>query len=310
VKMKGQILKRLKSENDVISGEALSSELGISRVSIWKHIRKLQELGYEIVTTSSGYRFQSSPDVLFPWEFPGREKNIHYYDEIGSTMDIARDMGRKGCPHFTVVIAGQQSKGRGRMKRVWLSSTGGLYFTIVIRPEISPAISHKVNFAASLVLTEVLRKNYEIDAMVKWPNDILVEGKKLSGSLSEMEVEADIVSFVNIGIGLNVNNDPHPEEQEAVSMKKILGREVSRKEILSKFLDEFEKKIDSIAYDEIIPEWKKYTMTINRHVKIVTIDDVTEGLAVDVDENGALILELSDGSRKTIVYGDCFHKDP
>ncbi len=109
-------------------------------------------------------------------------------------------------------------------------------------------------------------------------------------------------------IGLNVNNDPNPEEQEAVSLKKILGRKVSRKEILSKFLDEFEKKIDSIAHEEIIPEWKKYAMTLNRHVKIVTIDDVSEGLAVDVDENGALVLELADGSRKTIVYGDCFHR--
>lgn len=306
--MKGPILKILREEKGIVSGENLSCQLGITRVSIWKHIRKLQELGYNIITTPKGYQIASSPDVLFPWEFPEREKKIHYFTEVTSTMDIARDMARKGCPHFTVVMAGRQNKGRGRLKRVWFSDEGGLYFTTVLRPQIPPAISHKVNFSASLVLARTLRKMYGIDARVKWPNDILVDGKKVSGMLSEMEAEADMVTFINVGLGINVNNDPTRDEPKASSLKNILGRKISRKNFLSEFLDEFEKQIDNVDFDNVIPEWKKYTITLNQHVRIVTNHDVSEGLAADVDENGALVLELSDGSTKRIIYGDCFHR--
>ncbi len=306
--MKGPILKILREEKGIVSGENLSCQLGITRVSIWKHIRKLQELGYNIITTPKGYQITSSPDVLFPWEFPEREKKIHYFTEATSTMDIASDMARKGCPHFTVVMAGRQNKGRGRLKRVWFSDEGGLYFTTVLRPQIPPAISHKVNFSASLVLARTLRKMYGIDAMVKWPNDILVDGKKVSGMLSEMEAEADMVTFINVGLGINVNNDPTRGEPKASSLKNILGRKISRKNFLSEFLDEFEKQIDNVDFDNVIPEWKKYTITLNQQVRIVTNHDVSEGLAVDVDENGALVLELSDGSTKRVIYGDCFHR--
>ncbi len=122
--MKGKILKILKKEKGIVSGEALSSELGISRVSIWKHVRKLQELGYNIITTSMGYRLIGSIDALFPWEFPDRESKIHFFPEVTSTMDIAGKFARKGCPHFTVVIAGLQTKGRGRLRRAWHALQG------------------------------------------------------------------------------------------------------------------------------------------------------------------------------------------
>ncbi|GAF85753.1 unnamed protein product, partial [marine sediment metagenome] len=139
--MKGQILKILRKENEVVSGEMLSSELGITRVSIWKHIRRLRESGYSIIGTPKGYRLINSPDIPFSWEFPERESQIHYFSEVTSTMDVAKDLARKGCPDFTVVVAGHQKKGRGRLKRIWFSSEGGLYFTIVLRPKISPVVS-------------------------------------------------------------------------------------------------------------------------------------------------------------------------
>jgi BirA family biotin operon repressor/biotin-[acetyl-CoA-carboxylase] ligase len=306
--MKGRILNILRAEKNVVSGENLSARLGISRVSVWKHIKKLQEVGYHIEATPKGYLFISATDALYPWEFGEKEHNIHYFDEVDSTMDIARELARKQCPHFTVVIAGRQKKGRGRLKRSWLSSEGGLYVTIVVRPNIPPVLSSRVNFAASMTLAKTLRNMFNINAMVKWPNDVLVDGKKISGILSEMEAEIDRVGFISIGIGINVNNDPTPYEPMATSLKKILGKEIPRIEVLKAFLNDFEHTLNDTDLDNVVSGWKKYAGTLNRHVRIVTAHEVYEGLAVDVDDNGALILKLADGSMKKIIYGDCFHE--
>ena len=304
--MKAHILKLLRSQNTIVSGEEFSTILGISRVSVWKHIHKLQELGYEIQATSGGYRLLSSPDILFPWEYQGRTANILHFPEVASTMDTARDLARKNCPDFTVVIAGRQIKGRGRLNRRWLSDDGGLYFTMVLRPEIPVQLSFRVNFLASLTLAKVIREMFKIDARVKWPNDILVDESKISGMLSELEAEADRVFFINVGMGINVNNDPLRAEPGASSLKKITGREISKKDLLAYFLEAFGKCMKKIDIEDVISEWKKYSLTLGRHVRIVTLQEETEGLAVDVDENGALVLELANGKQKKIVYGDCF----
>jgi BirA family biotin operon repressor/biotin-[acetyl-CoA-carboxylase] ligase len=305
---KGQLLKELRSQGDIVSGEKLSAILGISRVSVWKHIHKLQELGYHILSTPNGYRLIDSPDIPFPWEFSDRGFNILYYPEVTSTMDRAKDLARKNCPDYTVVVAGRQTKGRGRLKRQWLSDDGGLYFTMVLRPDIPVLLSSRVNFLASLTLARVLRELFQIDAAVKWPNDILVDGRKISGMLSELEAETDRILFISIGMGINVNNDPSVAEPGASSLKKITGREISKKMLLARFLAEFEKRLRKAEFENVISEWKKYTVTLNRRVKIVTHKEVSEGLAVDVEEDGALVLELADGTRKKIVYGDCFHQ--
>jgi BirA family biotin operon repressor/biotin-[acetyl-CoA-carboxylase] ligase len=307
--VKGKILNILRDEKRVVSGEILSDRLGISRVSIWKHIKKLREIGYPIEATSMGYCLISAPDVLYPWEFGDRESKIHYFDEVDSTMNVARELARNDCPHFTVVIAGRQTKGRGRLKRTWLSSDGGLYFTMILRPKIPPALSSRVNFAASMILARTLGKMFEIDAMVKWPNDILIGGRKVSGLLSEMEAETDMVRFVNVGVGINVNNDPTVGEPMAISLKKILGRKIPRRAILSEFLNSFESRLSHGALENVVSEWKKYSETLNRHVRIVTNREISEGLAIDVDKNGALILKLADGSLKQIIHGDCFHEE-
>ena len=306
--MKGQILKHLRFHKDIVSGEYLSTTLGISRVSVWKHIHRLQELGYHIISTANGYQLLGSPDILFPWEFGAREDRIHYFAELPSTMDTAKDMARKNCPDFTVVIAGCQTAGRGRLNRQWLSNEGGLYFTLVLRPDIPLQASFRVNFLASLTLARMLRDAYGVDADVKWPNDILVDDRKLSGMLSELEAEADRVFFINIGMGINVNNEPAVLEPAPISLKKILGREVSRIELLTRFLDEFEKRLKNLQLETVIAEWKQYTVTLQRQVRVVTRQEVIEGRALDVDDNGALMVELADGSVKKIIYGDCFHQ--
>lgn len=307
--MKGKILNILRDEKNIVSGEILSDRLGISRVSIWKHIKKLREIGYPIEATSKGYCLISTPDLLYPWEFGDRESKIHYFDAVDSTMDVARELARNNCPHFTVVIAGRQTKGRGRLKRTWLSSEGGLYFSMILRPKIPPALSSRVNFAASMILARTLRKMFEIDAMVKWPNDILIDGRKVSGLLSEMEAETDRVRFINVGVGINVNNDPTVREPMAISLKKILGRKISRRAFLSEFLNSFESRLNHGTLENVVFEWKKYAETLNRQVRIVTNREISEGLAIDVDKNGALILKLADGSLKKITHGDCFHEE-
>ncbi len=307
--MKRQILQILRNENDVVSGEVLSEKLGISRVSIWKHIHKLRELGYDIFPTPKGYRLHKSPDTPFPWEFLGREDRIHYYPTISSTMDMARTLARKGCPDFTVVAAGRQEKGRGRLDRTWQSSDGGLYFTIVCKPQIPPQLSSRMNFAASLCLAKTLREVFNIYAQVKWPNDILVNGRKICGMLSEMEAHGDLLLYVNIGIGVNVNNDPDIAEQKVTSIKNILGYDVSRQTLLSEFSDRFETRIAAGGFDTIVSEWKKYTMSIGQKVRIVTVNDEYQGLVHDIDEDGALILKSDTGALKKIIYGDCFHNE-
>ena len=306
--VKSRILQELRSHSAVLSGEQLSAMLGVSRVSVWKHIHKLKALGYEIRIFANGYQLINSPDVIYPWEFPNRESNFIYHPEVPSTMDIAKQLARKQCPEFTVVIAERQTRGRGRLNREWLSDAGGLYFTMVLRPQIPLLLSSRINFLASLTLTHILREMLQIEAMVKWPNDILVNGRKISGMLSELETEADRILFINIGIGINVNNDPTRAEPTASSLKLIAGKEISRKELLSRFLDKFEYQMKNADFDAIISEWKNVAVTLNRHVRIVTNTGESQGIAVDVDENGALVLKLRDGSYKKVVYGDCFHQ--
>lgn len=307
--MKSRILKFLQDADDILSGEQMSTLLGVSRVSVWKHIHGLQAAGYPIESTPKGYRLTARPDVLQPWGFPGRENRMHCHSAVDSTMAIARQLARDGCPEFTVVTADQQTHGRGRLGRAWHSSAGGLYFTIVLRPALPAQLSSLTTFAAGLTWARFLKDAYGIDSGLKWPNDLLVRERKLSGMLSEMEAQGELVTFVNIGIGLNVNNDPAAEEPNATALSRILGRKLDRRDLLEGFLDRFEPKmIDPHGLDNIIAEWKPWAATLNRPVKIITTRETIEGIARDVDDSGALLLELPDGTLQRIIHGDCFHQ--
>lgn len=304
---KQKILHILKQSGEVVSGETLSAKLGISRVSVWKHIKSLVQSGIPIVSSPKGYRMTRDPDSLLPWEFDARQDRIHYFKEIASTMDEAMVLARKGCPDFSVVVAQRQTLGRGRMKRSWLSADGGLFFTVVVRPAIPMMQAGLVNLAAAVDMTRVLRSRFRVDACLKWPNDILVDGQKICGVLSQMEAEGDQVAHMNIGIGLNVNNTPQTEEPAAISLAALLDRPVPRRNILVAFLDAFEKRVLMFDPHAVIEQWKSYNMTLGRHVRVSTIKEWVEGTAMDVDPNGGLILQLADGTRQTVIYGDCFH---
>ena len=305
--MKERILTLLRESGQVVSGEWLSEQLGVSRVAVWKHIHKLQAAGYDIRSSARGYNLHASPDIPYAWEFPGRVSRIHYVERTSSTMDIARDLARKGAPGFTVVVAGVQEKGRGRLSRTWQSPQGGLYFTLILRPGIPPLLSPRINFAASLVLAQTLERLCGLEVRVTWPNDLLAGDRKRAGMLSEMEAEGDLVAFINIGIGINVNNDPPPEVAHAASLRQLTGKTHSRIEILARFLEALEDRLEKGGLESVMADWKRQTATIGREVTVATTRETLKGKAVDVDENGALILETADGERRTVIFGDCFH---
>ena len=300
-------MKALRECGGYLSGETLSSQLGTSRVSIWKHIRSLKEDGYVIEASPKGYRLVSFPDLLLPYEFPGLEQRIHYFPEIGSTMDAARELAKKGAVDGTIVIAEAQNRGRGRLSREWLSPEGGIYFTLVLRPRISPAYAPRISLMASVAVATTIKKIFGLKAELKWPNDVLIEGRKVCGILAEMDAEMDVVNFVNVGIGINANTSIPQFEKTVTSLKDALGREISRKEFLSALLMEIERRQPLLVKANLLQQWKKLSVTLNKNVRIVAPGEVIIGQAIDIDTTGALIVKERNGSLKKAMAGDCIH---
>jgi len=305
--MKGKILKALRESGDYLSGETLSKQLGISRVSIWKHIRSLKGDGYIIDASPKGYRLVSSPDLLLPYEFPGLEQKIHYFQAIGSTMDAARELAKKGVEEGTIVIAEAQTRGRGRLSREWLSPKGGIYFTIILRPKVSPAYASRINLMAAVAVASTIRELFGLKAELKWPNDVLIEGRKVCGILAEMNAEMDVINFVNVGIGINANTSVTRFEKMATSLEDALGKEISRKEFLSALLVEIRWWQDLLMEVDLLEEWKKLSTTLNKDVKVVASGEAIVGWAIDVDTTGALIIRERNGSLRNAMAGDCIH---
>jgi len=306
-RMKGQILEALRERTHYVSGEALSHQLGTSRVSIWKHIRGLKEDGYVIEASAKGYRLVSSPDLLLPYEFPGLEQRIHHFREISSTMDAARELAKRGAREGTIVIAEVQTRGRGRLSREWLSPEGGIYFTLVLRPRISPAYAPRINLMAGIAVAVTIKELYGLKAELKWPNDVLIEGKKVCGILAEMDAETDVLNFVNVGIGINVNTSIPRFEKTATSLKDALGREISRKEFLSALVVEIERRLPLLMKAELLGEWRRLSATLGEEVRVTSLGEEVIGQAIDIDTTGALIVKDKDGSLRTVLVGDCIH---
>jgi len=221
-------------------------------------------------------------------------------------MDEARRLAREGAPGLSVVVAEIQTGGRGRLRRAWDSRPGGLYFSLILRPDLPPTDCFRLNFLASVTLARILKERFAVDVVIKWPNDILAGRRKLAGMLSEMETEGDRVDFVSIGIGVNVNNTPPRTLPDATSLRKLLGRQVPRHQVLEAFLDAFETGLDNLADTDILAEWRRRSLPMNREVTVVTTRSTYRGMAEGIDAEGALLLRLPDGSVKRVLYGDCF----
>lgn len=305
--MKSKILDILrKNYPDPVSGVEISSQIGISRVGVWKHIKSLMEKGYEIKSSKKGYTLQSAQDLI---SIASDDKNIIFIPVVDSTMDKARELAKSGEKDFTVIVAEEQTKGRGRLNRDWSSFKGGLWFTMLLRPEIPVQTAYAFNFAASAALVKTLQKLFKIDAKIKWPNDIYVNNKKISGLLSEMETKGDMVSYLNIGIGININNTPFAKDKETTSIKEITGKTASRDMVLKEFLNEFKAVKENLNIESILSTWKQETSTLGKDVRIETMNEIFTGKAMDIDETGALVILQENGIEKRIIYGDCFYNN-
>jgi BirA family biotin operon repressor/biotin-[acetyl-CoA-carboxylase] ligase len=240
--MKSQILKFLRSSDDFVSGETISAKTGISRVAVWKHIKDLQKKGYDIdASPSHGYKLGDDGDFLYPWEFDELEYCIRHFDTCTSTMEKALELYLKYEKQKTILIAETQTKGRGRQKRKWVSARGGLYFTLMLKPDLPVFRVREYGFKAAACLTTVLRNTYHLPATSKWPNDVLLDNKKVAGVLVEFGGEINRINYLHLGIGINVNNQSPRISGRALTIKKWTGKEIKRKELLKNFLKEFNK---------------------------------------------------------------------
>jgi BirA family biotin operon repressor/biotin-[acetyl-CoA-carboxylase] ligase len=303
-----ELLSILRQQGAPISGEVLGRTLGVSRVAIWKQVKELRARGYDIPATPEGYRLQSSPDLLLPGEFPGWEDRVHHFAETDSTMRVARELARKGAPHGTLVTAETQTGGRGRLDRSWVSPPGGVYMTLVTRPGAGVVMAPRINLVASVAVSLAIEQLLGVTARVKWPNDVLVHGKKLCGILAEMDAEVDAIRFVNVGIGLNANSHVSEIHIGATSLAELLGHPVDRKAIARSVVEGILARMPVLDKPQVLSEWRDHSFTLGREVIISGRDDVVRGVAVDIDDFGALVVRRQDGSVTHVVAGDCVHR--
>lgn len=317
--MREKILSMLKEHKDeFISGEMISNKLGISRTAVWKHINNLREEGYEIESMpKNGYKLLNCPDVLtleeveeyLNTEFIGR--NIYYFDTVDSTNIKAKELAME-VEEGTVVIAEEQTKGKGRLGRDWLSPKGkGIWMSIVLKPQLPPSEVAKLTLIGAAAVSKALEE-IGIESYIKWPNDIIVQGKKICGILTEMSCELNMINYVIMGIGINVNLENKDFSKElvdkATSLKEIIGHSVDRKKLLGAILNHFEdlyipfKNAGDIS--KVINISKEKSILIGKKIRIIQGETERTGKALDIDEEGRLIVEYEDGTVDSIFSGE------
>ncbi len=314
--MDDKILNFFKRRRDgYVSGEELSDALGVSRTAVWKHIEKLREEGYDIAASPHlGYRLVSVPDRLteieLKWQLDTEliGKKIFSYREIGSTNDAAYKWAESGEAEGAVVVAEYQTKGRGRLGRKWVSPRGkGAYFSVILRPDILPRELSLITLVSSLSVARTIREAVDLAAFIKWPNDILVNQKKVCGILTELSGETDKINFVIAGVGVNINTKKELLPEGATSLAAEKGKEISRVDFvraLLKNLDRYYKIFNSGKIDGIIKEYKKLSAVLDRQVQINYHNQLMNGHAVDIDKEGALILRMDSGFCERVLAGD------
>jgi BirA family transcriptional regulator, biotin operon repressor / biotin---[acetyl-CoA-carboxylase] ligase len=316
--MKEKILGYLNKKHDYFSGDQIAKHLGISRQGLWKHIQELKDSGYEIEAVPHlGYRLISCPDRLFAFEitrglntkFIG--KKIHYFDCLASTMDLAMQLGMQAHANGTLVLAESQTHGQGRLGRSWFSPKyKGIYLSLILRPKILPAASPILTLMAAVSICEAVKEVTGLDAQIKWPNDILIHNKKLAGILTEMNAEMDKVNFVVIGIGINVNNDKKSLIAQATSLKEERGEGLSRITLLQELLSRIENNyllLENKGSQEIIDKWRSFSLTLGKRVKVYCQNKHLEGLALDIDQDGGLLIRRDSGIISKVTCGDVIH---
>lgn len=319
--MRKTIVEMLKSAGEnFISGESIAGELGITRTAVWKHIQKLRENGYRILSRERhGYKLENAPDLLLPSEIQvGLDteiigKAMEYFPTLESTNRTAKALAYHGAADGTIVVAEEQTGGKGRLERNFYSPRcKGIWFSVILRPKFLPHDAPKCTLMAAVAVAEAM-KRFNLRAGIKWPNDIMHDGRKLVGILTEITGEMGKITYIVIGIGINVNmsRDDFPEELRdvAASLSEMNGEELSRVEIFRAVLEEFDKlyrEVSESGFDAVIERWHKYNVTLGKIVNVISAGDGGEtftGKAIDLDKDGALLVETPQGLR-TVYAGD------
>jgi len=302
-----------------LSGEELSRLLGVSRTAVWKAVQALREEGYEIISRPrQGYRLEKMPDLLLPaeirWGLKTRwlGRNMYYKDVLASTNELARDLARRGEEEGTLVVTEEQVAGRGRRGRSWYSPRGqGLLFSLILRPPLQPAQAPQLTFLAAVAVAETLKEELGLAAGIKWPNDIYIGGRKVAGILTELSAELDRVNYVIMGIGVNVNTPledfPPSLRGSATSLQVEAGRALSRVALLQELLLRLEDWYKTFIQDGFVPlrrRWKDLALVLGKEVQVLGPNGTFSGVAVDVDDFGALLVQVPGGQVRRVLAGD------
>ena len=313
------ILAMLRSQTgQFVSGEELGRQLNISRAAVSKQIGKLRLEGYDIESTASlGHRLKQLPDLLRPEEVCPRlttqilGRELYYFSEISSTNDEAKKLANAGCPEGTLVITETQLGGRGRLSRGWFSPVAkGIWFSLVLRPPFPPQEAPKCTLMAAVALNRAIREVAGISCGIKWPNDILCNGRKLVGILTEMSAEMDAINHIVIGMGINVNfgvsEIPPDLKNIATSVSIETGAPVSRIDLFIKVLEQLESlyiQVEATGFAAVLDAWRQESITLGRMVNVIGLDKSFVGKAIDIDAEGALLVETAQGVER-VLAGD------
>ena len=324
---KAVLLARLKKvQGRWISGQVLSQELSISRMAVSKNIGTLRKEGYHIqAVTKKGYCLTALPDRLVAAEIIPKlntrifgQKEIYHYDVIDSTNIRARELAEKGAAEGTLVIAESQTAGRGRRGRTWVSpQNDGIYLSLIAHPWLSPVEAPQLTLLTAVALANAIMNKTDLVIQIKWPNDLLIEGRKLSGILTELRTEGDRVAYVIIGIGINVNTTAGDlsvvTDQKVTSIAVETGAKASRLELLQAFLEEFEHQytlLGTHGFGPILERWKILSDIVGKMVRVDEAGWTLKGRVLDVEQTGVLVVKCESGEVKRIFSGDlCMEKN-
>ena len=316
--MKERLLNLLQETDDYISGQRLCEMLGVSRTAVWKYIRQLQEEGYVIdAVKNKGYCLRESGDILSLHELNRHMKTkwlgqtLRFYETIDSTNLEAKRLADSGLPDGTVLVADCQESGRGRLGRVWTSPAGcGLWMSVILKPSFAVSQASMVTLVTAMAVMDAIKEVSGIQAQIKWPNDLVVQGKKVCGILTEMSMEEGRISFIVCGIGINVNNTCFPDElsEKAVSLAMMTGEEINRARLAGAVCRCFEQYYaDFLACGNLAKIKAAYNEhLVNRDQQVVISDGMRSFACFSegIDETGVLWVRKEDGTREGISSGE------
>lgn len=316
--MKEEILRLLRSADGYISGQELCNRFGVSRTAVWKAINQLKEAGYEIeAQQNKGYRLMAAPDLMTEAEIKSLlhtdwvAKEVLYFDTIDSTNTKAQELAEKGYPSGTLVVADKQESGKGRRGRSWVSPSGtGIFMTLMIKPDINPNNASMLTLVAALAVAKAITSVTGEKAMIKWPNDIVVNGKKVCGILTEMNAQFDYINHIVVGIGINVHNESFPEEISQMASSLMIeagGKRFHRAQIIAETMSYFEQYYDTFLKTQdlsaLVREYDKLLVNRNKSVRVLDPKEPFDGKAMGITPKGELIVDTWE-SRKLVSSGE------